>query len=258
MNHRSYRKTILAGALAGALAVVLLLTLALFAPADGAQAQNQGGNQNGNGGSVLVRQVTVVGVGEVNASPDTAHVQMGVETEAKTAQEALRQNTIQATRVISQLEELGVAKKDIQTSNFNISSVYDNNGRKVTGYRVENTVSVTIRDMEQAGELLDEVVSMGANRIYGISFSVEEPEDILAQAREKAMDNALERATQLAKAGGASVGQVLIITENIGSAPQPMPMMARGFAESDAMSAAPVEPGQQAFLVQVQVTYELK
>lgn len=202
-----------------------------------------------------MRQVTVIGQGEAQGRPDTANVQIGVETQGETAQQALEQNNQQAQAIRDRLVELGIATEDIQTSNFNIHPTYDENGREVVGYRVSNILSVTIRNLDEAGTLLDEVVQVGANSVYGINFSVENPEALLEQARERAVQNAQVRAEQLAQAAGASVGEVLVITENIGSQP-PMPLMGRAVAE-DTASMVPVEPGEQTFNVQVQVTYEL-
>jgi uncharacterized protein YggE len=169
------------------------------------------------------RQITVVGRGEAEGRPDTATVQIGVETGAATAQEALVQNSTQAQAVQAKLAELGVAEQDIQTNNFSIAPAYDQDGRQVTGYRISNTVTVTIRDLDQAGTLLDQVVQLGANRIYGISFSVSDPAALEEQARAEAVEDARTRVAQLAQGAGATVGEVLVITENIGSQP-PMPL----------------------------------
>ena len=207
------------------------------------------------GGVTAMRQVTVVGRGEVQTQPDTAMVQIGVQTQATDAKDALAQNTQQTQAVLAKLKELGIADKDLQTSNFSINPMYDNEGRQVTGYTVSNTVSVTIRNLEQAGTLLDQVVQAGANSIYGINFSVSNPETVLNQARTQALQNAQARATQLAQAAGTSAGEVLVITENIGSAP-PVPMMARDAANT--ASAAPIQAGQQTLSVEVQVTYALR
>jgi len=204
-----------------------------------------------------MRQVTVVGRGEVKGAPDTATVQIGVETEAATAKDALAQNSAKATAVQDQLTKLGVDAKDIQTNNFSINPAYGNDGRQVTGYRVSNMVTVKIRQLDQAGTLLDQVVQAGANSIYGISFSVENPEALLDQARKAAIENAKARATQLAGASGAAIGDVLVISENVGAQPIPMPMMARA-QEMAPGQAAPVQPGEQSFSVDVQVTYGLR
>jgi uncharacterized protein len=204
-----------------------------------------------------MRQVTVVGHGEIKGAPDTATVQIGVEAEATTAKDALAQNSAQAQEVQKKLTELGVDAKDIQTSNFSINPTYGNDGRQVTGYRVSNMVTVKISQLDQAGTLLDQVVQAGANSIYGISFSVENPEALLNQARKAAIENAKARATQLAGASGSAVGDVLVISENIGAQPIPMPMMARA-EDAAANQAVPVQPGEQSFSVDVQVTFGLK
>ena len=204
-----------------------------------------------------MRQVTVVGHGEVKGRPDTATVQIGVVTQAQAAKDALAQNTVQAQALQQKLKELGVADKDMQTSSFNISPTYGSDGRQVTGYQVDNTLTVTIRNLDQAGTLLDQVVQAGANNIYGVSFSVDDPKELLGQARKQAMQDAQARAAQLAGAGGAAVGDVLVISENIGAQPIPMPMMARA-EDAQAAQAVPVQPGEQSFSVDVQVTFGLK
>jgi uncharacterized protein len=204
-----------------------------------------------------MRQVSVVGHGEVKGAPDTATVQIGVETEAATAKDALAHNSAEAQAVQEKLTKLGVDAKDIQTNNFSINPTYGSDGRQVTGYHVSNMVTVKIRQLDQAGALLDQVVQAGANSIYGMSFSVENPEALLDQARKAAIENAKARATQLAGASGAAIGDVLVINENVGAQPIPMPMMARAEG-APADQAAPVQPGQQTLSVDVQVTFGLK
>ena len=204
-----------------------------------------------------MRQVAVVGHGEVKARPDTATVQIGVETEAATAKDALAQNNAQAQALQKKLAELGVDAKDMQTSNFSIFPAYGTDGRQVTGYRVSNTVTVTIRQLDQAGALLDQVVQAGANSIYGISFSVDDPQKLLEQARVQAVADAKARAGQLAAAGGASVGDVLVISENVSSpAVVPLAMLDRAAAEQ--APSVPVQPGEQSFSVDVQATFALR
>lgn len=256
----SYRNMVLSSVLAGALVLVALVgTTAMVTNSSMVRAQTAEARQQAQRGEgAMVRQVTVVGEGKVYAAPDTAQIQIGVETEEKTAQEALEENNLQATEIISKLKELEIAEKDIQTSNFSIHPTYDEKGRKVRGYRVSNTVSVKIRNLSSTGELLDEVVQVGANSIYGISFSVEDPSELMDEAREKAMDDASARARQLARSGDASLGQVLVITENIGSSPEPMPRMARAEAMDGMGGAVPIESGEQTFSTRIQVTFELE
>ncbi|NOK59258.1 MAG: DUF541 domain-containing protein [Chloroflexi bacterium AL-W] len=204
-----------------------------------------------------MRQVTVVGNGEIKGKPDTATIQIGVVTDAPSSQEALAQNNEQAQAIQARMIELGIAEEDIQTSNFNIYPNYNSNGEQITGYTVNNSVMVTIRSLDEAGTLLDQVVQAGANNVYGITFQVDDPQELYSQARTRAMQDAQTRATEFASAGNASVGEVLVITENIGSEPQ----IEFARLDSEAMQGAdavPIEPGQQTFTVNVQVTFELQ
>jgi uncharacterized protein YggE len=203
------------------------------------------------------RHITVVGHGQANAIPDTASIQMGVQSEAATAREALTDNNTKMAALITKLKELGIAEKDIQTSNINIYPRYDNEGRDVLGYQVSNTVTVKIRNVNGAGALLDQVVDAGANSMSGIAFMVDDAKALEQQARDQAIADARARAESMAQTAGATIGQVLSITENIGSAP-PMPLMrqeAKAMA-TDAMVA--VQPGEQTIAAQVQITYELR
>jgi len=243
------RTLIIFGVFTSVLLVAILAIVLSLLLTNPAQAQPAGGASS-------ARHVTVIGQGEVKGIPDTAYVQIGVETEANTTQAALAQNNTQAEAIIARLKELGVAEKDIQTSSFNISATYDNAGRQVVGYRVSNMVSVTIRDLDQAGTLLDQVVQVGANRVYGISFGVADPTELLTQARDQAVADARVRAGQLAQSSGNNLGDILVITESIGSMPFPVPQ-GRGFAE-DAMASVPIQTGEQSFSAQVQVTFALR
>lgn len=247
-----HRNIVITSILAGTFIFVAILGIIGITNNYSAQAQSDQ--------AAVVRQVTVIGTGEVTGTPDTAQVKIGVETEDKTAQEALAENNIRSTNVISSLLALEIDEKDIQTSNFSMHSTYDDKGRKVTGYRVTNVVSVKIRDLEKAGDLLDEVVQVGANSIYGISLSVDDPTDLFAQARENAMDDAWERANQLATGGQATLGDVMVITENVGANPV---IMAREFGGADMAMAesapsVPMQAGEQTFSTRVQVTFELR
>lgn len=235
---------------AGALTAVALIVTIAFSAARPAGAQT-------TPSSTANRHVTVVGRGEIKARPDTAIINLGVNTEGKTAREALTLNNQQSAAIQKKLTDLGIDTKDIQTSGISIYPTYGTDGRQITGYQVNNMVTVKIRGVEKAGTLLDQVVSAGANSINGISFTVDNPRVLQDQAREAAMRDAKARADLLAKAGGATVGEVLIITENVGSA-VPVPMLAERAAVAQDASVVPVQPGELTIAIDVQVTYALK
>ncbi len=207
------------------------------------------------GGSV-VRQITVIGTGEAKGTPDQATVQLGVQSQAPTSSAALADNNTKMEALIAKLKELGIADKDIQTSNFSISPTYGNDGQAVTGYQVNNSASVTIRNIATTGTLLDSVVAAGSNSIYGISFGIGDPKSLQGEARNAAITNAKAQADAMAQAAGGSVGQILSITESIGSVPQPMMMQSEAMM-ADA-KAVPISQGEQSVSAQVQITYELR
>jgi uncharacterized protein YggE len=120
---------------------------------------------------------------------------------------------------------------------------------------VTNTLSVRIRDIDKTGEILDKAVSLGVNQGGGISFSNEDPKAAVTEARKKAVADAMAKAKTLAEAAGVSIGRVLEITDqNI--VPAPMPINAKAFDAAGA--AVPVQAGENAYAVQVTVTFELK
>lgn len=231
------------------IAVLALAAVGLLRPAQTVTAQPGVSN---------MPQIVVIGTGEVKVEPDIATITIGVETKAPTTQEALAQNSAQAQAIIDRIRQLGVEAKDIQTTGLNIYPFYDEQGQNIIGYTVSNMVNVTIRNIAQAGDLIDQVVQVGANRLYGVSFGVSDTEAVMAQAREAAVANARARAEQMARASGASLGRVLFITENFGASPIPVPMMADAYGAPAARSAPPVQPGQQTYSATVQITFELR
>lgn len=208
----------------------------------------------------MERTVTVSATGVASAVPDQATIASGVSTEAKTAKDALSANTAAMKRVIGELKTQGVEAMDIQTTQFNIEPVYvypkEGQPPVVTGYRVNNMVGVRVRDLDKLGGVLDQLVSVGANQMNGISFEVSKAETLKDDARKEAMANALRRAKLLAAAGGAEVAEVLQISEDVTfNTPRPMVF---GRAKAMAAEAVPVERGSQDLEARVTVTWKLK
>ncbi|MEF3275475.1 MAG: SIMPL domain-containing protein [Chloroflexus sp.] len=229
-------------------AVLALAAISLFRPTQTATAQPVLAN---------MPQIVVIGSGEVKVEPDIAMITIGVETRAPTTQEALAQNSAQAQAMIDRIRQLGIEARDIQTTGLNIYPIYDESGQNVTGYVVSNMVNVTVRNLTQAGDMIDQVVQVGANRLYGVNFTVSDMEAVLTQAREAAVTNARARAEQMARASGATLGRVLFITENFAASPIPMPMT-EAHRSAATGSAPPIQPGQQTYSASVQVTFELR
>ncbi|MFO7646029.1 MAG: SIMPL domain-containing protein, partial [Desulfosarcina sp.] len=135
--------------------------------------------------------------------PDIATAQIGVDVSGPTASAASAEAARIMEAILATLEAQGVASKDIQTSNYSIFA--ERPGDPLTGrpgeqvtYRVNNGVAVTIRDLTTVGALLDAVIDAGANNIYGVNFGVDDPDEVMAEARSKPAEDALARAEELA------------------------------------------------------------
>lgn len=234
-------------ALAFALIVIAILALV-------AQTAARAGDAPG-------RTMTLTGLGIVTATPDKAVVTIGVVSEAKTAGQALRQNTQSMQAVMDLLDAQGIASKDLQTANFSVTpqSVYPNNDRnqppRIVGYSVSNEVHATIRDLDKIGAILDKAVSAGSNRINAIRFAISNPEPVLDEARRLAVRDAIRKAALFAKEAGVTLGVITSITEVSASTPQPLHRRAMSMAVAEA--AVPIAAGQQSLQIQVNITWTI-
>jgi uncharacterized protein YggE len=198
--------------------------------------------------------------GETRVAPDMATINLGVMTEAPTAQAAMRANAQKMTAVITALGKAGIAAKDIQTSNLNLSAQYqyaENQPPKLTGYQVSNQVTVRVLDLAKVGPAVDAVVASGANQVNGISFGLNDPSAAEDAARAEAVKALAAKAELYARATGYRVSRLVSLSEGGGySAPPPMPMMAMAKRESfDA--GTPVAGGQLSVRIDVTGLYEL-
>ena len=208
-------------------------------------------------------RIVVSGEGEAAVSPDIAMLSLSVMREAKTAREALDANNDAMAAVIEAVKAAGIAERDLQTAGIQINPRYNYTNQAdgsqeavLVAYQVTNTLSVRVREIAKAGEILDKAVSLGVNQGGSISFTNENPAEVLAEARKKAVANALAKAKTLSEAAGVSIGRVLEITEQSYS-PSPMPMAAKSF-DSVRAEGVPIQHGENTYNVQVNMTFELK
>ncbi len=215
--------------------------------------------------------ISVNGNGKVSAIPDLAVINVGVATQAPTAQQALAANNEAMTKLQALSKERGVAAKDLQTTQIQVNPQYSQPPSprpdrpqeefvpRIVGYRVENSVQVTSRQIAKLGTLLDALVQAGANQIHGIQFRVGEPEKLLDEARKRAMADAKRKAEQLAGEAGMVLGSPVSIQEEGAAFRPPMP-----YGEAEVLgivtsrSPVPVAAGEQEMSVSVQVLYEMK
>ncbi len=235
------------------LAFALLAVLALTLSACGPTTVNQAAPES-------LRTLNVSGVGVVYLTPDIVYINIGVNTQRENAADAVAINKEQTSAVIQAIKDFGVDPKDIRTTNFSIWSnpQYDPAGQITgTNYAVDNTVNVTVRELDKLGDLLDAAIQAGANSIYSIQFDVENKDEAVKQARTQAVEDAKTEAQELADASGLSLVQI----ENINyyeSSPTPFFEGKGGGGGAASEAAVPIQPGQLAVSVTVNLTYSIK
>jgi uncharacterized protein YggE len=193
--------------------------------------------------------VSVTGIGTVGAVPDRAEISAGVESRAPTAKAALAANAAAMQKVLEALKAHG--GKDVTTQTVSLQTAFDDQGQP-SGFVATNVASATA-SLDGAGALIDAAVDAGANTIYGPSLSRSDAERLYRDALEKAVADAKDRATVLAKAAGRELGRVTAMAES--GSPE-MPMLAKDAAA--ARESTPIVSGAQETTATVSVTYELR
>ena len=227
--------------------------------------------------------LTVSGEGKVLQAPDVALFTAGVTTTGKTAAEALTANSAAMARVIAELRRAGIAERDIQTSNLSVEPVYSDPNReaamaarfsgepymapppdasvpRIVSYRASNSVSVRHRNLESFGRVIDTLAAAGANQINGPSFTLDNPDPALDEARVQAVRQVRARAELYARAAGLRVVRILSLSEGGGYYSAPPVVFARGVvagAPPPPPPPAPVQPGELQMTVSVSALFEL-
>lgn len=204
--------------------------------------------------------LTVDGFGQAFGAPDVALVQLGVQTSSSNVSEAYNNANTAIQNVIDALVAIGIEERDIQTTGLYLYQ--DTPFNPQTGepsetpiYRVTNSLTVTVRDVSRAGEVINTGVEAGANNIGGLTFSIDDTAALEQEARAAAIEDARVRAEQLANLMGVELGAPTIIVENPG---QPGVVFDRAAAFGLGGAGAAVEEGQLQVNVQVRVTFNFR
>ena len=225
------------------------------------------GGGGGGGGIVsptgqFVKGLVVVGTGTASAEPEVAQIIHGVELRGDDPAALVDEAARKIDQAIAAARELGVARGGIQTTGYNlwVENIYDPEKGTPTGeivYHLSHHVQVTLRDLDQVGELLAAAVKAGANSISGVNFTVEDPQALVEQARQKALEDGAARAKQMAEGLGIALGKPILVMET-GSG-NPFPAEGRGGGGGMAEMAAPaISPGTFSVSVSVQIVYEIQ
>jgi uncharacterized protein YggE len=248
--------------------ITTLTLIALFLIGCGALTAQAGGRapvslaQSAEGVSSDTATLTVTGVGQARLNPDIAFIYIGVRTEGEDVSLAVDENSERTETVIDAMIGMGIAEKDVRTSNFSVYQMdqWDFQGTRTgSTFVVENSVFVTVRNLEEIGEVLSTAIESGANNINQISFDVEDRTAALADAREAAVENARAQAEELAALAGVELGAIHSISM-YGGGGYPGPMFGMGgggFAYEAAVADVPVMPGELTFSVDVNIVFEI-
>lgn len=207
------------------------------------------------------RSITITAEGKTTAAPDTARIDASVVTDGKTADEVQQNNTSVANKVIDYLKSNGVESKDIKTTQYNLYPRYDYyNGRQsLAGFSLTQTMEIKIRNLQKVGELITGTVARGANQINSVSYFIDDPESLKAEARSQAFEKARAKAKEVARLAGVKLGDVVTFSESVNG--YPMPIYERAYS-AGGYGGGGISPdtqaGSQDIVVSVSVVFEIR
>jgi len=216
-------------------------------------------------------QISVSGEGKVYAKPDVALASFGVTNQGTAVADVTKVNTEKMNAVIAAIKALSVDEKDIQTTNFNLSPIYNygslsmmssyptRSSGTITGYTLTQNVQIKIRDFTKIGDIFSKVTASGANLASDLQFTIDNPEQYKQEARAKAIAQAKENAKNLVDASGIKLGKLVNVYENY--YPTMYSSKAVGMGGGSAVDAVPVpviQPGQQEIAITINLTYQVR
>jgi hypothetical protein len=205
--------------------------------------------------------VWVSGEGKVSAVPDIAVLSLGVEAQEMSVAQAQFQARQAMNEIMEALSDNGVAERDIKTQRFSIDEVWNwkDEERVFEGYRVTNMVTAKIRDLDNAGPIIDAVAESGGDltRINSLYFTIDDPTPHYTEARLLAMQDAMAKAQQMAQIAGVTLGKPTYIAEGGGYIPTPRSYGDMAMAEA-APAPTPISPGEMEISLTVQMVYTIQ
>lgn len=200
--------------------------------------------------------ISVIGTATTSVEPDLLMITFGMETQEKTAKEALSKNSAAMVSVVDAIKSLGIPENELSTSRLSIYPVYDSYRdpkterytQELIGYRVTNTITVETSQMDKAADIIDGAVSSGANRVDNVAFTLSPQKqlDVKDDLLGKAVINAKKKAENaLAPLNHKIIGVKAISLSEFGM-PPPMPVYASAMDEGASFkSSTPVFSSDQ-------------
>ncbi|NLJ87112.1 MAG: SIMPL domain-containing protein [Firmicutes bacterium] len=210
-----------------------------------------------------IRQIHVRGEGSISVDPDLAYVSLGVVTQAPVAEEAQAKNALNMRNIFVALEELGIKGDAIETSYFNVYPIYrydQEKGDQLTGYRVSNSITVSLEDLSLVGEVIDSAIAAGATNVNDVRFTLADEQPWRDKALAAAVEDGRRKATVMALAAGEKLGLVMMVRDP-GTQFTPYyagnQMYAR-MATSEGLAPTPIQPGKLEIKASVEMVFALE
>jgi hypothetical protein len=204
------------------------------------------------------RTIVVAGYGKITGGNDIALMTLGYTNTSTDVAKAQADNKKVADAILVDLKKMNIDEKDIQSS-YSIYPQYDYvSGSRFAGYQVSHQMSIKIRDLTKVSGVLALASKYGANQISGLSFTVDDTENLKSQARVKALSDANKKAKVIAGYLGVNLGKAVSYSEYEGSNTYPM-MKSLSATDSYGVSSAPaVSSGSSEVEMNVNIVYEIK
>jgi uncharacterized protein YggE len=227
----------------------------------------------------MPREISVSGEGKAYIKPDIALVTLGATTQELKSQDAVNKNNEIINKTIKELKDLGIDEKDIQTTMYQLTPIYDyetiyspspmapaiypvppsRNGRVFKGYSLQQQISVKIRNFDLINSVLDKATASGATNVGELQFTVDNPEKVRSEARAKAIEAAKQKMKDLARESGLRIGKLVNVYEGYSGYPQPMYGMGGASMEKAVDAVAPqIQPGQMEINTTVNLVYQVR
>jgi len=207
--------------------------------------------------------VSFSGEGKVVAKPDVAKIQLSIVTDALTSKTAQDDNSKKSKAVTDYLKKQNIDDKDFKTTGYNIYPQYKypqyGGQPTITGYQVNQSLEIKVRNLDSVSNILDGVVTAGANQVNGLTFEIDDPDTLKAEARAKAIADAKKKANELQSQVGISLGKIVNFSENTGGYPIPIYYDAKLEGRGMGGGGGPTVPtGENEIVVNVSLTYQIK
>jgi len=243
--------------------LIALVVIAGTASAYFVQSSSDGTVTTASGDEIQLNTINVGGTGTISMTPDEAIVHLGVQTQSTDAVTAQQENARKMEKIIKALKDLGISEDDMETSGYSMYPMrnYEKPDPIITGYAVSNQLKVTVKDIDDVGDVIDTAVDAGVNEIQGVSFTLSDKtrQDAREQALENAVNAARVDADTLASTLDVTIIGPLEVTTSGGSIKTPYPVsydVVDEMAYAEGAARTPIQPGDVSVTAYVQVIYQ--